>query len=67
MAVKMLKFRDVKANAVDMKPLEPIFVELISLLSAYLNGESRKNELYLGRHLDFILGQIEDPAVLMLT
>lgn len=43
--------------------LEPLFGKLMNLLASYLNGESRKNELYLGRHMDFFLAQIADTTV----
>jgi hypothetical protein len=36
---------------------------MMQLLNGYVMGESRKNELYLGRHVDFFLTQIEDNVV----
>lgn len=78
-AVSLLKFRTKyreKAEAPPTKdqrpqsptedyllPVEPVFAALISLLKGYLVGDSRKNELYMGRHMDFFLNQIGDSSV----
>ena len=51
-------------SASHLSNLELMYGALINLLNSYVHGESRKNELYLGRHLDFFLTQIADAQVL---
>ena len=59
MSVELLRFRSKTRLAAS---LEGVFSALIGLLSAYLSGDSRKNELYMGRHMDFFIKLIDDSA-----
>lgn len=59
-AVELLKFRT--SGQANLSYMEPLFASLISFLSIYLQGNSRKNELYMGRHMDFFLNQIGDTT-----
>lgn len=70
MAVELLKFRTAvdpksksKSKPQNLSNMEPVFALLINVLSGYLVGDSRKNELYVGQHMDFFLNQISDSSV----
>lgn len=39
--------------------LTKIFVEAYNVLYTYLMGDSRKNELYIAKYIDFFLSQFE--------
>jgi inositol 1,4,5-triphosphate receptor type 1 len=40
-----------------------IFVEAYNVLYTYLMGNSRKNELYIAKYIDFFLTQFEYKSV----
>lgn len=43
--------------------LTRIFVEAYDVLYTYLKGDSRKNELYIAKYIDFFLSQFEYKEV----
>ena len=44
--------------SVDFSGLQPIIIKCYDVLVAYLDGDSRKNELYMARHFRFFEKQI---------
>ncbi len=53
-------------NSVDFSGLQPIIIKCYDVLVAYLDGDSRKNELYMARHFRFFEKQITFEVKLFL-
>ena len=47
----------------DFRHLTKIFLEAYDVLYTYLKGDSRKNELYIAKYIDFFLTQFEYKEV----
>ena len=54
----MAKPRDLGRNEV----IQRVFVQAYRVLEAYLLGDSRKNELYFARHIQYFSTQFEEPV-----
>ena len=43
--------------------MNSLLADCLNLLNAYLRGDSRKNELYMGKHLEFFLEQMQEAVI----